>query len=59
MRKIFLTIIVLLTVTGTYAQGEKASEVMNTLRQVNNYFMAKHSDPTLPTNVGRIRPSSL
>jgi rhamnogalacturonyl hydrolase YesR len=59
MRKIFLTIIVLLTVTGTYAQGEKASKVMNTLRQVNNYFMAKHSDPTLPTNVGRIRPSSL
>ena len=59
MRKIFLTIIVLLTVTGTYAQGEKASEVMNTLRQVNNYFMAMHSDPTLPTNVGRIRPSSL
>ncbi len=59
MRKIFLTIIVLLTVTGTYAQGEKANEVMNILRQVNNYFMAKHSDPTLPTNVGRIRPSSL
>ncbi len=59
MRKIFLTIIVLLTVTVTYAQGEKANEVMNTLRQVNNYFMAKHSDPTLPTNVGRIRPSSL
>lgn len=59
MRKIFLTIIVLLTVTVTYAQGEKANEVMNILRQVNNYFMAKHSDPTLPTNVGRIRPSSL
>ena len=59
MRKIVLTIIVLLTVTVTYAQGEKANEVMNILRQVNNYFMAKHSDPTLPTNVGRIRPSSL
>ena len=59
MRKIFLTIIVLLTVTVTFAQGEKANEVMNTLRQVNNYFMAKHSDPTIPTNVGRIRPSSL
>ena len=59
MRKILLTITVLLTATVCHAQGGKADEVINTLRQVNNYFMAKHADPTLPTNVGRIRPSSL
>ena len=48
----------LLTASGTFAQ-EKETGVINTLRLVNDYFMAKYADPTLPTNVNRIRPSSL
>ena len=48
----------LLTASGTFAQ-EKETGVINTLRLVNDYFMAKYADPTLPTNVNKIRPSSL
>ena len=36
-----------------------ADEVMNVARKANNYFMAKYADPTVPTNVKKIRPSSL
>ena len=42
-----------------HAQSDKAQGVMSTLQLVNDYFMAKYADPTLPTNVNRIRPSSL
>lgn len=35
------------------------NDVLEAARQTNNYFMAKYSDPSLPTNVKRIRPSSL
>lgn len=41
------------------AQTTKQTEVLNTARKANDYFMAKYEDPTLPTNVKRIRPSSL
>ena len=44
---------------STLAQSETASDVMKTLRKVNDYFMIKYADPTLPTNVNRVRPSSL
>ena len=33
--------------------------ILKTAQKANDYFMAKYSDPTLPTNVNRIRPSSL
>ena len=56
MKKYLLTLTALLTVTTSWAQSDT---VMNTLRLVNDYFMAKYADPTLPTNVNRIRPSSL
>ena len=59
MKKTLLTLLALLIASTTFAQSEKANEVMNTLRLANNYFMAKYADPTLPTNVNRIRPSSL
>ena len=59
MKKPFLTLIALLMASLSFAQSEKANEVMNTLRLANNYFMAKYADPTLPTNVNKIRPSSL
>ena len=58
MKKALLILMTLLTASGTFAQ-EKETGVINTLRLVNDYFMAKYADPTLPTNVNRIRPSSL
>ena len=46
MKKTLLTLLALLTASTTFAQSEKANEVMNTLRLANNYFMAKYADPT-------------
>ena len=59
MRKTILTLLAFFMATTTFAQSEQANSVMETLRLANNYFMAKYADPTLPTNVNRIRPSSL
>ena len=56
MKKFLLTLTALLTVSVSWAQG---NDVMHTLRLANDYFMAKYADPMLPTNVNRIRPSSL
>jgi rhamnogalacturonyl hydrolase YesR len=36
-----------------------ANEVLAVAQRVNNYFMQKYEDPTVPTNVKKIRPSSL
>ena len=58
MRKTFLLLTLGFAFT-TFAQSESAGDVMNTLRKVNDYFMMKYADPTLPTNVNRVRPSSL
>ena len=38
---------------------ENPEEVLETARLVNNYFMSKYPDPTIPTNVKKIRPSNL
>ena len=43
----------------TTAQSQTADDVLSVTRKVNNYFMAKYSDPTVPTNVKKVRPSSL
>ena len=61
MKKILLILcgFMALCPTDVAAQSDQASEVMKTLRLANDYFMAKYADPTLPTNVNRIRPSSL
>ena len=59
MKKTILTIAVLLMTVTVYGQASKAQDIMKTLRLVNDYFMAKYNDPTLPTNVNKIRPSSL
>lgn len=59
MKKIFLTLLALTMAGMMMAQSDKANDVMKTLRLANDYFMAKYADPTLPTNVNRIRPSSL
>ena len=42
--------------TVTFAQPAK---VLNAARCTNDYFMLKYADPTVPTNVKKVRPSSL
>lgn len=55
MRKIFATLALLtMTVAATAQQN-----VLNAARKTNDYFMQKYDDPTVPTNVGRIRTSNL
>ena len=59
MRKTVLSLLALMIASTTMAQGDTAGDVMKTLHKVNDYFMIKYADPTLPTNVNRVRPSSL
>ena len=59
MKKTVLLLFVLMTTMLGRAQSDQAGEVLRTLRLVNDYFMTKYADPTLPTNVGSMRPSSL
>ena len=59
MKRTILISLLALATLCTWAQGGTASEVLSTAQKVNQYFMKKYSDPTIPTNVGRIRPSSL
>ena len=54
MKQIFALCLVLYSLT---AQGQ--DDVLSAARQTNDYFMKKYSDPTQPTNVKKIRPSSL
>ena len=35
------------------------SPVLDAARCTNDYFMQKYADPTIPTNVKKVRPSSL
>ena len=35
-----------------------ADDVLGVTRKANDYFMTKYSDPTVPTNVNKIRPST-
>ena len=39
--------------------AQSPADVLQTAERANNYFMTKYADPTLPTNVKRVRPSSL
>ena len=59
MKKNILMIAILMMATAAFGQNTQTDEVRKTLRLVNDYFMAKYEDPTIPTNVNRIRPSSL
>ncbi len=56
-------LITLLTVAASAltmtAQSVTADDVLDVTRKANNYFMAKYADPTIPTNVKKVRPSSL
>ena len=48
-----------LTCCGFAAAVCAQNPVLDAARCANNYFMTKYSDPTIPTNVKRIRPTSL
>ena len=50
-----MTCLVCCSIMAAHAQ----SEVLRAAQLTNNYFMMKYSDPTLPTNIKRVRPSSL
>lgn len=53
-------LIVLVSLTGmVMAQKPAEKEVLATMLKVNKYFMQKYPDPTLPTNVQKIRSSNL
>ena len=55
MKKVILLTIALVCVISASAQ----EDVLQAARKTNDYFMTKYSDPTIPTTVKRIRPSSL
>ncbi len=56
MNKILLLTLLMFSAA---AQGQTGSEVLVLAKKVNNYFMEKYSDPTVATNVKKIRPSHL
>ncbi|MBR1548248.1 MAG: glycoside hydrolase family 88 protein [Prevotella sp.] len=39
--------------------AQSPAEVLQAAQKTNDYFMTKYADPTVPTNVKRVRPSSL
>ena len=58
MKKLIATCSLALLAMSVMAQTT-ASDVLSTVRKANDYFMQKYEDPTVSTNVKRIRPSSL
>ena len=42
-----------------FSPARAQENILGEARRVNDYFMQKYSDPTQPTNVKKIRPSSL
>lgn len=58
MNKVFFLLVMMLSSMVATAQNQ-SEDVLATARKVNTYFMTMHADPTLDTNVGRIRPSNL
>lgn len=59
MRRLITIIAAAAMMMPAAAQNSKQTEVLNTARNANDYFMAKYADPTVPTNVKRVRPSNL
>ena len=53
------TIIALVALVGLTTTATAQNNVLESAQKTNNYFMMKYSDPTLPTNVKKARPSSL
>ena len=59
MKKILILMVMAALSMGASAQQAKADDVLSAAQLANKYFMTKYADPTVPTNVNRIRPSSL
>jgi unsaturated rhamnogalacturonyl hydrolase len=61
MKKFVLPLIfsVLLCVSATSQSLPDKKDVLKTMELANDYFMAKYSDYTAPSNVGRERPSNI
>ena len=59
MKRIITLLTMAVSALTMTAQSATADDVLSTARKANNYFMAKYADPTLPTNVKKVRPSSL
>ena len=57
MKKLIILALALFALTNLQAQTPQ--EVLKVAQRANDYFMKKYSDPTVPTNVNKIRPSSL
>ena len=53
------SIIALVAFVGLTTTATAQNNVLESAQKTNNYFMMKYSDPTLPTNVRKVRPSSL
>ncbi|MGM9706870.1 MAG: glycoside hydrolase family 88 protein [Prevotella sp.] len=59
MKKILSILASAFMVLPMPAQNAQQQPVLDAARSVNNYFMKKYADPTEPTFVKKIRPSSL
>lgn len=59
MNKRLTTLLCAIATTMALSAQTTASDVLSVARRANDYFMAKYADPTVPTNVKRVRPSSL
>lgn len=62
MKKVTSILLFLSLVISISLQAQEIpdrNEVLKTSILVNDYFMKKHADYTLPSNVGRVRPSNI
>lgn len=59
MNKILTFVAAVAIALPAVAQTATQAEVLDAASNANDYFMAKYADPTEPTNVKKIRPSSL
>ncbi len=55
-RLLSLAVVALVSAT---ALAQRPGDVLDAARKANRYFMTKHADPTRPTYVRKVRPSSL
>lgn len=59
MNRFFTIVAAVAMFLPAMAQKTTQADVLKAARSANDYFMAKYADPTEPTNVKKIRPSSL
>ena len=55
-RLLFIAVAALVSAT---ALAQRPADVLDAARKANHYFMTKYADPTRPTYVRKVRPSSL